>query len=46
MVRRPVALPFNLASTLVNALSANRRKIKPRTGVEYSDGRSGELAHS
>ena len=46
MVRRPVALPFNSASALVNELSANRRKIRPSTGAEYSDGRSVELAHS
>ncbi len=44
--RRPVTRPRSSASSRVNRLSANLRKISPRTGIEYSAPLRWELARS
>jgi hypothetical protein len=35
-LRRPLLLPARAVSASVKRLSANLRKIRPRTGIEYS----------
>src|SRR5437899_607907 len=46
MVRRPVLLAVSLALACANLWSAYLRKMRPRTGTEYSDDFSFELARS
>src|SRR3954471_5821915 len=46
MARRPVPLPARSFSARAKRWSAYRRKIRPRTGTEYSDDFSFELARS
>src|ERR1039457_808302 len=46
MVRRPVPCLVSFALAFANLWSAYRRKMRPRTGTEYSDDFSFELARS